>query len=774
MMSIGAVTAQAAWATTGGEIGLVDANPLVAGTQGATLVKPGVSGQAIGDVRVLLPNTFVSGDTIDLTVFDRTATAIDPGSINIDTAHKFGFGGVPTVAVNSTPMVTGTHIETTSPGAAGGTENVPVADTATTKATTPPVFTTSVVSSSRATPMGMTDIIRLTVNGTASGGDTADKWIVTLSGLNVSVGTAVSPGEIRVVPVAYSGVPNSTLSNFSTLFAGNKADDPTTLAYDPIIHTYTVPAYVSPVDFTIGSPNNIVADGTGQSLGDVTIAETNNYSLQAGTYTVDVGGATVVNHAVTVTATNPATGESVSSPATLVTGVNGSASFTLAQTNIPLANAGKVTITLSGLMLSDTSPGPISYTLSGGSIDQFLTTAGTSPAIGSAPPAGVLADSAFLTGGTVAVNQADIEAPGLSIESISTAVSQRIGGLNRYDTAAKIALAASSSTPNMVLASGLNFPDALSSGYLANEVGGSILLTDPGFIPAITLDTLRQLGTSTVYIVGGPSAVSNAIEAQLKATPQYYPNTHETVGQGMLQVIRLGGANRYETNKLANLYAQGISAFPVGRTQITFGQPSKSTALVASGANFPDAIAGGPATAGRDGCSGITCGGLPLILTDPSSLSTDAAAQLLTLGIEQAVIFGGTSAVSAADATSIAGLVGSVDRLGGVNRYDTAAMIADFETAGAPTSTTDGGLFFSSTTAFLASGLNFPDALAGAPLAGGNGSPIMLTDPSFLPSETDAWLTGHAADYTTVVALGLGSAVFPAVLAAANAAVSTL
>src|SRR5664279_2634015 len=47
-----AATAQADWAATGGSIGLVDTQPLVGNTQGATLVYPGVSGQAMGDIRL--------------------------------------------------------------------------------------------------------------------------------------------------------------------------------------------------------------------------------------------------------------------------------------------------------------------------------------------------------------------------------------------------------------------------------------------------------------------------------------------------------------------------------------------------------------------------------------------------------------------------------------------------------------------------------------------------------------------------------------------------
>jgi putative cell wall-binding protein len=775
-----AATAQADWATTGGSIGLVDTQPTVTNTQGSTLVYPGVSGQAMGDIRLALPNAFQNGDTIDLAVFDRTATndglgGGSNGQINADAAHKLGFSGTPLVTVNPTSYIPGTAVGPNS-GVAGNTENVPVADVAANKGVTPPAFTTSLVASSRAGGLA-TDIIRLRINAVQAtiGTDPTAMWIVTVSGIKADLGAAVSPGELRVVPLAYNGTSAQTSATATGLFSGNL---PGTPPAQPIINTYTVPAYVSPVNFTVGAPNNIVADSFTQSVGDITIGETNNYSLQAGTYQVAVGGATIENGvgsnpAATVTATNAATGESVTSPATVVAN---SLQFDLNQTNVAAANADKVTITLSGLLLMTGTKGPITYTLHGGSIDgsthAFLVTAGTSAEIplgfaGVSGVGGVVADSAFAAAGP-GVNQTDIEAPALVVSASALPIVGRIGGSNRYDTAAKIA-AASGSNNFVVLASGENWPDALSSGYLAHQLStASILLSAQSFLPAVSADEMRLLGVRTVVIVGGTNAISAGVQAQLEATPQYYPGGLQTIGQGKLQVIRLGGANRYETNRLANEYASAYSGNIVGRTAITFGQASKLTALVATGEGFADALSAGPATRGIGGPYG-----LPLILTNTAGLVPEASGQLTDLGIEQAVIVGGTAAISSGVATSISGMGVAVDRLAGANRYGTSTAIADFETAPVvPTSTVSGGLGFTGTTAFLSTGLNYADALAGAPLASGSGSPILLTDPTNLSAETQTWLLAHAASYNRVVAFGLAAAVSNAALAAANAAIA--
>ena len=110
MMTLTAATAQADWAATGGDIGLIDTNTVTAGTQGATLVYPNVAGQALGSMRLLVPNKFKAGDTIDLTIFDRTATNATSGDINADLAHRLGFSSAPTVAVNPVAVIAATHV----------------------------------------------------------------------------------------------------------------------------------------------------------------------------------------------------------------------------------------------------------------------------------------------------------------------------------------------------------------------------------------------------------------------------------------------------------------------------------------------------------------------------------------------------------------------------------------------------------------------------------------------------------------------------------------
>ncbi len=74
-----------------------------------------------------------------------------------------------------------------------------------------------------------------------------------------------------------------------------------------------------------------------------------------------------------------------------------------------------------------------------------------------------------------------------------------------------------STSRSVVVASGVSFPDALAASYLAGIVDGPILLTDPLQLPSVTSAELTALGATQVYVVGGTSAVSAHVAAQIGA-----------------------------------------------------------------------------------------------------------------------------------------------------------------------------------------------------------------------------------------------------------------
>ena len=269
---------------------------------------------------------------------------------------------------------------------------------------------------------------------------------------------------------------------------------------------------------------------------------------------------------------------------------------------------------------------------------------------------------------------------------------ERLAGSNRFATAAAISASAfDPGVPAAYVATGGNFPDALAGGPVAALKGGPILLL--GSIPGATAAELTRLQPQKIVILGGTGVVS-AVDAAALAS--------FTAGS----VERLAGANRFATAA-----AISVSEF----------SPGVPVVYVATGANFPDALAGGPVAAINGG---------PILLVNADSIPAATAAELFRLHPQEIVILGGTGVVSSTVETQLGFLTaGAVERLAGSNRFATAAAIS--------VSQFNPGL----DVVYIATGANFPDALAGGPVAGINSGPILLVNQNSIPGETATELT---------------------------------
>ena len=315
-----------------------------------------------------------------------------------------------------------------------------------------------------------------------------------------------------------------------------------------------------------------------------------------------------------------------------------------------------------------------------------------------------------------------------SAATASFAVS-RIGGPDRYDTARQVAERAfPSGAATVILANGLNYPDALAGAYLAGTKNVPILLTNPDSLSAAAAQALRELKTKNVTVLGGNLAISDNVVNQLTGMA-----STSTQG-GNIAPSRLFGPTRYET--AASIATSG------GTIGTVDGVP---TALVASGNNFPDALSAGPASFAAH---------LPILLTDKDTESPQTEAALTNLGIKQVILLGGTLAVSAGVAASLASNGRTVTRIGGQDRTDTAAQF--YEQIGLKK------LGFSDKVVFLANGITFPapDALAGSPLAGKTPTAILLTsDADNLGQYTANDVQSHSATLTGGTILGQTAAI---------------
>jgi putative cell wall-binding protein len=181
-----------------------------------------------------------------------------------------------------------------------------------------------------------------------------------------------------------------------------------------------------------------------------------------------------------------------------------------------------------------------------------------------------------------------------------------------------------------------------------------------------------------------------------------------------LTEIRYSGADRYAT-----------SAAIVDANY----QPGVPVVYIATGVNFPDALAGG-AVAAEDGG--------PLMLVQQAEIPPPVATELKRLRPGHIVILGGPASVSSAVQAGLQAFTsGSVTRVAGADRYATAAALA--------------ATFPMFTGVYLATGADFPDALAATAAAASQDAPILLTDPAVLPAATAAALTALEPSSITIV-----------------------
>lgn len=227
-----------------------------------------------------------------------------------------------------------------------------------------------------------------------------------------------------------------------------------------------------------------------------------------------------------------------------------------------------------------------------------------------------------VVGGTAAVDPAVLA----QVEDLLPAATvRRIGGDNRYETAALLAGFERGDLPTdrVFLTAGTAWPDAVSVGGVTRSGAWPLLLTRNDGLSQVSAEFLGDAQPDEVVIVGGTAVVSAAVESQVRAQ---LPGA---------DVERVAGGDRYETSaSLAAAYAD----------------PSADNVLVATSEAFPDALAAG------QGPGAAPSG--PVLLTKPGHLPQVVDAALEELEPALGIVMGGTSAVGAGVLDRLADLVG--------------------------------------------------------------------------------------------------------------------
>jgi putative cell wall-binding protein len=293
---------------------------------------------------------------------------------------------------------------------------------------------------------------------------------------------------------------------------------------------------------------------------------------------------------------------------------------------------------------------------------------------------------------------------------------ERISGADRYATAAAAVDMAfpATTTPSVdtvVVASGENWPDALGGAALAGAVDGPMLLTAGKSLPAATAAELARLKPRRIFVLGGEKTVSAAVQTKLAA---YAP-----------VVTRLGGPDRFYTSAL-------VARQAVAEAKVSTHTPPASrtveTAFLATGLNFPDALAASPLSAKTS---------RPILLTLKDTVPAPVATALRDMHIKNVVILGGPASVSPAVENSLKKAGYSVSRIAGPDRYTTAIAVANY-------GATLPGMSWKRLG--VASGTAFADALSGGAAQGRGGSLLVLTLGNSLDPGVAATVAAHRAD----------------------------
>jgi putative cell wall-binding protein len=287
----------------------------------------------------------------------------------------------------------------------------------------------------------------------------------------------------------------------------------------------------------------------------------------------------------------------------------------------------------------------------------------------------------------------------------------RVAGADRFETAIAASQAefpTTGSASAVVLARSDIYPDALVGTALAAAKHAPLLFANGGLLTAGTSAEIQRVLTvgGTVYLLGGTAAIPDSVAVAVTALGYV--------------VVRYSGADRYAT-------ALAVAS--------ALGNPS--TVLLATGINFPDALAAGPAAAHLSGA---------VLLTDGSSMPATVTAYLAAHpGTVYAV--GGPAVAADPSAT----------KLSGADRFATATAVAS-------------AIFTSPNNIGVASGVTFPDALSGGAFEAHFGGPIVLAAPTTLPTSTSSYITGAKSTIVTSTIFGGTAALSDAVQTAVSTA----
>lgn len=303
----------------------------------------------------------------------------------------------------------------------------------------------------------------------------------------------------------------------------------------------------------------------------------------------------------------------------------------------------------------------------------------------------------------------------------------RLSGSSRVATSTELSrFGFPKGSDTVLIATAASYPDALAGAPLAKSLGAPILLSDRDVLSDATRAEVERLGAKRAVLLGGPGALRPAVFDKL-------------VAMG-LETSRISGPSRFAT---AALIAEAVGG---------------TAAYVVEGFN-PDPRRGWPDAVSVSSLAAFQ--GRPILLATRDGLPAETAGVVARLGVKDATIVGGTAALGDAVVNQLESAGAKVERVSGSSRYDTSAKVAERAAAAG----------MDPARTWLATGDNWPDALAAAPVVAATKGVLLFVHSSSYEAapSVDAWL--RARSFESVRLIGGTRAISPDVEAFVRGAV---
>lgn len=296
---------------------------------------------------------------------------------------------------------------------------------------------------------------------------------------------------------------------------------------------------------------------------------------------------------------------------------------------------------------------------------------------------------------------------------------QRISASERVGTAARLSAASFQSASTAVVVPADTHQGALLGAPLAAAHNGPVLLTDTKSLSKGTLDELKRLGTKRVITIG---SMNGAVKGLKSAG------------------ISVTSVNQKDPAALANQVAEMVA--DANADSGKFSNAGDRQVIVVSGDRnaWPDALAGSVMAATDHA---------PVLFTNRDNISSATLRAIDDIDPSRITVIGGTARVSDKVIKKLKSHAGTVTRLSGPGRVDTALAVSSSMVQKNPAITN---------RVFVATSSNYPDALAAGPALAAQGGVLVLADPSGANAAVKKWIAANNPGNLYVIG---GTAVMP-------------